>query len=212
MLSEIVVRNGDGGGAMNDVNEPVGGACKVAMINPNVGGTKDGNGVAVGAATAAGMRGSIPHRAGIPGLTIVHTNSMYDYIGHPLNRNARPISNLHFRPSPINGLIAIHHKLILQRNHHIPSKRNPQRRRLNCAVPKRAPLRVPGVIRRVGDHVHVAVLPAGGVFPEPDGAIGQCAAVGGPVRLGAPAGVYDVHGGCLVAGAGAGRDESHDDD
>ena len=49
MLDEIVVRDGNGSWAMDDVNKAIGGVGDEAMIDPYIRRTMYGNGVSIGA-------------------------------------------------------------------------------------------------------------------------------------------------------------------
>lgn len=186
MLCKEIVGDGYSRGAVDDVNKPIGGPSKIAMIDPYVGGIKYVDGVAVGAAAVAHVGGAIPHNPRLPGLAIMDANPVYDHMAHVLYSDAGPKSNLNPNPSPINGLVTIYHQLILKPDHHAPSEHNPKWARLDDAVTERPPLGDRRVVRGVRDDVDAAVFAPDGVAPEPHRAVRQGAAVGGPIGLGAP--------------------------
>lgn len=125
MLCKEIVGDGYAGGAVDDVDEPVGGPSKITMIDPYVGGIKYVDGVTVGAAAVAEVDGAISDNSRFPGLTIMDANAMYDHMTNMLYSYARPISNLYSNPSAINGLVTIYHELIFEPYDHAPSKDNP---------------------------------------------------------------------------------------
>lgn len=186
MLREEIVGNSNAGGAVDDVDKSVGATSKEAMIDPNIGRIEYVDGVAVGAAAVAEMGGAIPDNSRLPGLTIVDANTMYDHMANMLYSYARAVSNFHFCPSPIYGFVAIYHQLIVELDHHALSEYNPQRFGLDHAVPERAGLRVGRVVGRVRDDVRGPGFPSDGIPAEPHRAVGQGAAVGGPIGLTSP--------------------------
>lgn len=201
MLREEIVRNGYSCGAMDDVDKPVCGTSKIAMIDPYIGGSEYVDGISVGAAAVAEVGRGIPDNTRIPGLTIMDTYAMYDHMANMLYSYAGPIAYLHFSPSPINGFVTIYHELILELDNHAPSKNNPQGSRLDHPVTERTRLRVTHVVRRVGNDVNAPVLATDRVPAKTHRAVGEGAAVGSPVRLWSPTWIYGVHdfGGGFVA-------------
>lgn len=200
MLREEIVGNSYAGGAVDDVDKSVGATSKVAMIDPYIGGVEYVDGVAVGAAAVAEMGGGIPDNSRLPGLTIMDANTMYDHVANMLHCYARAVSNFHFCPSPIYGFVTIYHQLIVELDHHALSENNPQWFGLDHAVTERSRLRFRRVVGRVRDHVHRAGFPSDGIPAEPHRAVGQGAAVGGPIGLTSPTRIYRVHGlvGCFI--------------
>ncbi|KAF7840604.1 Folate-biopterin transporter 1, chloroplastic [Senna tora] len=101
----------------------------------------------------------------------MNANPMNNNMANTLYGNARSITNLHFGSSSINGLIAIHYKLILQSNKHIFLKYYPQRLCLDDTITKCPRFGVHRIIRRVSDLIYSPILPSNGIFAIPNGTI-----------------------------------------
>lgn len=125
MLCKEIVGDGYPGGAVDHVDEAIGGTSKITVIDPHVRGVKYVDGVAIRATSVAEVGRAISYNPGLPGLTIMDANTMYDHMAHMLYSYARPICNLNPNPSPINCFVTIYHELIFQLYDHVPSKNNP---------------------------------------------------------------------------------------
>lgn len=125
MLGEEIVRNGYPRGAMDDVDKAIGGTSKIAMIDPYISGIEDDDGVSVGATPVSEVGRGIPDNPGIPRLTIMDANTMYNHMANMLYSYAWTITNLHSNPSPINGFVTIYHELVLELDHHALGKDDP---------------------------------------------------------------------------------------
>jgi len=193
MLGEVIVGDGYGGGSMDHIDEAIGASSQEAMVDPNIGRSKYINGVSIRATTMADVVGRISHHASLPWLAIMNANPMNNNMANVLYRNARPIGDLHFGSSPIYGLEAVNHQLILQSDNHVPGENDPQWLCLDHTISKCAGFWVNRVVGRAGDDVYGAILASDGGFTEAHGAIRQGTAVGIPMRVFAPARVYNVH-------------------
>lgn len=72
----------------------------------------------------------------------------------------------------VDGLVRVHHQLLLQLDDHVPLEDDPEGLVLDHSVADGARLRVHGVVvAGVTDHVDPAVLSPDGVLAEPDGTV-----------------------------------------
>ena len=125
MLREVIIRDGDGSGSVDDVNEAVSAASQGAMVDPNMGRTEYRNGVTIGLLAVSTMGEWASHAPRLGRLTVTDGDAVDYDMAHVLDGNAWPIANFHFSPSPVNGLEAVHHQLSFQSNHHISCEYNP---------------------------------------------------------------------------------------
>ena len=162
---------------MVDINEPIKGPRKSAVINPHIGGGEHCD--------------SIP--VGVPAGAVMDAEPVDYNMAHLLDRDARPIGNLNLGPPPINRLVAVQLELVLERDHHVTTENYPEWFGLDHAVPERAGLRVDRFVRRVGDGVDCAVLASQSGLAEPHGAVGELSAARRPSGIEPPACVDRVH-------------------
>ena len=98
---------------------------------------------------------------------------MDDHISNKLNSNATSISNVDIDTSSVNGLEAVHYKLLLQCDHHVTLEHNPQRPVLDDSVTEGSG---PGVYRvimtRVTYNVVLSITATDGVAAESNTAVG----------------------------------------
>lgn len=125
MLGKIVVGNGYGRGSMNDVNKPIIATSEETMVDPYIRRGKYINSISIGAPATARVGRAIPNNARAPGLAVVNANPMYNNVAHVRDCDARPVSYLHFGPSPIDGLVTIYHELVLKCDDHIFGEDDP---------------------------------------------------------------------------------------
>ena len=102
----------------------------------------------------AKMRWGTPYKASLAWFAIMNANAMYDNMANTLYCNARPICYLHFSTSSINGLVAIHDKLILEPNNHIFGKNDTKGLFLDHTIMKCAWFWAYGVIRGICDFIY----------------------------------------------------------
>lgn len=146
MVCEMVVRDGDGSGAHDSINKAIGTVGERVVINPNVAGTKDGDGITIGhgSPTKVGWRAA-NHRIAC-GFAVMDVEAMDDDIGDKLDGNARAISNVDIGTTTIYGLEAVHDKFLLQSDHHVTLEYNPEGLVLDDCMPEGAGPWVDGVV------------------------------------------------------------------
>ncbi|KAI3441449.1 uncharacterized protein J3R85_002364 [Psidium guajava] len=128
-------------------------------------------------------------------MAIMDVDVVYDDVTDVLQRDASAAHDVDVRPPAVHRLVAVEDELLGQPYQHVRREDDPQRLLLDHRVPERARLRAHGVVvRRVGDDVYLAVLPAERVLAEPDRAVGEPLPVVGPVRVALPAVVDRVAG------------------
>lgn len=181
VLGEIVVRDGDSSGSTDDVNEAILTTGEKAVVNPNIRRCKHRNGISIRASTLSNMRWTAPDAARFPDRTVMNADPMNNYMAYPLHRYAWPVRNLHFNPSTVNGLEAVHDKLVLQFDNHVLGENDPKRLRLDYTISQCAWFGVYCVVVRCGDHIYRPIFSSYCIFAEAHRAIRQSTAVGRPV-------------------------------
>src|ERR1044072_4023768 len=111
---------------MSNIKETISATSQKAMINPDIRGSKHTNTISIRAFTMANMLNIAHHHSCLTRFTIMNADSMHNDMANTLYSNARSIPNLHFSPSPINGLVAIHNELILELDNHVLRKNYPE--------------------------------------------------------------------------------------
>lgn len=188
VVREVVVGDSNSSGTHYRINKSISTIRERVMVNPNVAGTKNGNGIPISHSSPAIMGGRATNHGIARGLAIMDVKAMDDHVGHKLNGNASTVGNVDVDPTPIDGLKAVHDELLLQRDHHVPLEHNPQRPILDHRVAERAGLGVHRVVVvRVADHVVPAVATAHGVASEPNATVGQPLPAEVPARVTPPA-------------------------
>lgn len=193
MVGEVVVGHSNSSGSHDGIDKAVGAVGEGAVVDPDVAGTEDGDGVAVGHGPPAVVAGRAPHH-GVPrGPAVVDVEAVDDDVGDVLDGDAGAVCDVHVGATPVDGLEAVHDELLLERDHHVPLEDDPQRLVLDDGVAERAFLGVHGVVvAGVGDDVELAVAAADGVAAEADAAVGEPLPVVVPVGVAAPAVVDGV--------------------
>lgn len=125
MVRHVIVGNGDRGGPMNRINQPIVAIGQGAMVHPNMAPTEDGHAVAVGYGPPPEVVWGVPHHSVPSLLAIVDVESMYDNVGHVLDGNAWPTGNVHARSSAVEGLERVHDQLLLEPNRHVALENDP---------------------------------------------------------------------------------------
>lgn len=195
MVGEVVVGHCDCSGTHDGVDEAVGAVGERAMVNPDVAGAEDGDGVAVGHGAPPVVAGRAPDHGIAGGPAVMDVQAMDDDVGDVLDGDAGAIGNVHVGATAVDGLEAVHDQLLLERDHHVALEDDPQRLVADDGVPERALLGVHRVVvAGVGDHVDLAVAAADGVAAEADAAVGEPLAILVPVRVAPPAVVDRIAG------------------
>ncbi len=78
MVSEVVVRDGDGGGAFRDISKPIRAVREVVVVDPDVFGTVNGNGIPVRLSPIPEMLRRAAHRGWTSGLAIVDVDTVHN--------------------------------------------------------------------------------------------------------------------------------------
>lgn len=193
VVGEVVVGHSDGSGTHNGVDEAVGAVGEGAVVDPDVAGAEDGDGVAVGHGAPPVVAGRAAHHGVAGGAAVVDVEAVDDDVGDVLDGDAGPVGDVHVGAPAVDGLEAVHDELLGEGDDHVALEDDPQRLVLDDGVPEGALLGVHGVVvASVGDHVDLAVAAADGVAAEADAAVGEALAVVVPVRVAAPAVVDGV--------------------
>lgn len=95
------------------------------MVNPNVTGPKDGNGIAISECPPSIMRRGASNHSIASGLAIMDMDTMDDDIGDELDGNAGTKGNVDIGATTIDGLEAVHDEFLLEGNHHVPLEHDP---------------------------------------------------------------------------------------
>lgn len=108
MVVEFAVRDGDCGGAFNDVNEAISGFREGNMVNPNMVGAIHSNCISVALGAQSHMLHRVPNQATTPGNNVVNPNVVDDNIVNKLNCNACAVRNPDLHSPTINCFITGH--------------------------------------------------------------------------------------------------------
>lgn len=165
------------------------------MIDPHIGGSEDGDAVAVAPGSLAEVVDGVPDHAAGAGDDVVDLDAMDDHIIDVLDGDAGAVGDVDGDAAAVDGLVASHEQLLGEPDHHAPGEDDPQGALLDHGVAERPRLRVHEVaVGGVGHDVDLAALSALGLVPEPEAAVRQPEPVVGPVRVAPPASVDRVGG------------------
>lgn len=188
MMGHVVVRDGDGCGSMDGIDQSIVAVRQRAMVNPNVLTSKDGHPIAVRYSPPPGMLRRVSDIAIASLLTVMYVNAMNDDVGGIMNGYAWSISNVNTCTSTINSLERVHDQLLLQLNHHVSFEYNPQWLILYHSMPESSRLRIHRVIvAGIRDDINPTVSSPNSILPKSNGAISQPLTVCLPVRVTPPA-------------------------
>lgn len=195
VMGEVAVRDSNGSGAHDGVNEPILAIRHGHVINPNVGGTKDGDTITITLGPKPYMVLRVPDVPSSTRKDVMYVKVMDNNILNKLYGNASTVGNADVGSSAVNGLVSGHDELLVEPDDHAPSEDDPKRLLLDDCVAECAGLGVDEVsVRRVGDDVVAAVFATDGVAPEAEGTVSQLLPVLGPVAVTPPASVDWVRG------------------
>ena len=173
MMGHVIVRNGDGRGSMNGINQPIIAIRQRAMIHPNVAASKYRHPITVRYSPPTVMARGVPHISIPSSLAIMYVNPMNYNVGHVLYSNAWPAGNVNFGASAVDGLERVHEQFFLQFDHHVTCENDPQRFILDNSMPKSARFGVDRVtVTGVGHHIYFPIPATNGMLTEPNGTIG----------------------------------------
>lgn len=187
VVGEVIVGYGDGGGAMDGVDQPIPAIREGAVVDPHVAPSEDGDAVSVRHGPVPVVLGGVPDVGVPPLLAVVDVEAVDNDVRHVLHGEAGPAGYVHAGPPPVDRLERVEHQLLLEPDRHVPGEGDPQGLVLDGPVPQGARLRVDRVVARVGHHVDLPVPSPDRMFAEPNRAICQTLAVLLPVRVAPPA-------------------------
>lgn len=142
MVGEVTIGYRDGSGPHDGINETIMTPGHGNMVNPNVGGTEDGNAVTIAHGPQTHVVDSVSNHSARTDNNVMDTKAVDDDIFDVLKSNASPISNLNISPSCINGLVAGHDELLREPNGHVGREDDPQRSLLDHSMTKSPRFRV----------------------------------------------------------------------
>lgn len=173
MVRHEIVGNGDCGGPLYGVDQPVPAVRQRAVVHPDMARPEDRHPVPVRQRPPPVVGRRRPHH-GVPALlAVVDVDPVDDHVRHVLHRYAGPTRDVHAGAPPVDRLERVHDQLLLQLDRHVPREDDPQRLLLDHAVPERPRLRVHRVVVPGFRHrVYLPVFPADCVLAEPDRAVG----------------------------------------
>lgn len=184
----MIVRDSNGSGAHDSIHKAIGAVRERVVIDPNMARAEDGNAIAISHSPPTEMGRGAPDHGVSSGLAVMDVKAMDNDIGHKLDCNAGPISNMHIGSPCINSLKAVHDQLLLQRYNHIPLEHNPERPVLNNGVPESARPGVHGVIiAGISHNIEPAISAPYSIAPKPNPAICEALTVLVPVGITSPA-------------------------
>lgn len=172
VVGHVIVGDGDGGGPLDHVDEPVLAVREGAVVDPDVAPTKDRHAVAVRYGPPPVVPRGAPHVSVPSLLAVVDVNPVDDNVGHVLDCDAGAARDVDAGASPVDGLERVHDELLLQLDRHVPGEDDPQRVVLDHSMAEGPRLRCHRVvITRVGDDVDLAVPSADRVLAEANAAV-----------------------------------------
>lgn len=188
MLSEETVGNRDGGGSHYRIKQAVGASGKRDVIYPHISGTKQRDTISVGDGTPAVVCRRAADHCVSARFAVVYVDPVNDYVTNILNRDARPVCDVHIVAAAVDCLVAVHDELLLEHNRHVVGEDDPKGLCLNDGVSERAGLGSDSiVVGRVCDDVKFSVFSSDSVSAETYGTFSEFLAVALPVRITAPA-------------------------
>lgn len=134
VMGEMGVWDGDGSGALDCVDESVRAVGHGEMVEPDVGGTEDGDAVTVAVCSEANVVGGVPDQTAGGDDNVVDVEAVDDHILGELDADTSTEGNVDIGAAGIDGLMAGHKQLFGQCNDHAPTKDDPQWLLLDCPV------------------------------------------------------------------------------
>ena len=125
MVGEVVVGDGSGSGSHHSVNKAISAIGEGVVINPNVVGAKNSNGITIDHCPPSIMARSASDLGVASGLTIMDMETMDDHIGDKLDGDASPIGDVDIHSMSINCLETVHDQLLLQFDHYVSLEHDP---------------------------------------------------------------------------------------
>lgn len=126
MVSEVVVRNGDGSGTHNSINKAISTIGKRTMVYPNMTRTKNRNSITISHCPPTIMGRRAADQGIASGLAVMNMNTMNDNVGDELNGNASTISNVDVGAAAIDGLEAVQDEFLSESDDHVMIEDDPE--------------------------------------------------------------------------------------
>lgn len=188
MFSEMAIGYGDSSRSLNSINQSIHTIRHGNMIDPNVGGSEDGNPIAVASGTKAVMVYRVSDHATIARLNVTNVNTMYDDIVYELQSDACAVGDVDFPTPAVDRLSAGQDQLLGEPNYHGVAEDDPERLLLDDGVAEGSGLRIHEiVIGGIRDGVYLPSFSSDGVAAEAQRAVGELHPVLGPVFPASPA-------------------------
>lgn len=191
MILEVAVRDRNVGGVFRPVHQAICSLRQEAMVDPNIGGAFDVNGIAIAGATECSKIGRGEDMMRARGENVMDINSMDNDVGDPLDGNLGGAHEVDFCTTTVYGLVARHNEFALKLDSHVLSEDDPERLCSGDSVAESAGGRVAGAVIVAGNDVDISVLAPEGILAETDCARSERLTPVLPVRVATPA-VVDV--------------------
>lgn len=134
MVGEVRVGDGDPGRALNGVDEAVSGVGHGDVIDPDILGPEERYPIAITSRAEAVVVDRVPNHATFLGNNVVDPQAMDDHIAHELNSYPSAVGNVDPDAAPVDGLVSLHDHFLLECDHHVAIKYDPQRLLLDHCV------------------------------------------------------------------------------
>ena len=105
------------------------------MVDPHMRGPEERDGISIGDGSPADVGGAGAHHGITCGAAVVDVEAMNDDVRDILKGDTPTPGNVHVVAAPVDGLEAVHQKLLPQPNGHVGRECDPQRVRLDRCVP-----------------------------------------------------------------------------
>lgn len=148
VIGEVAVGDGDGGGRLDDVDQPVGASRHGDMVDPDILGAEEGDPIAVARRPLPDVVDGVPDHAAPPRFDVVDLQAVDDHVPHVLDGDAGAVGDLDGGAAAVDGLVALDDQLLGQRDDHVVGEGDPQRALLDDGVPQGSGPRVPHVVVR----------------------------------------------------------------
>lgn len=193
MVGQVVVRDSNGRGFLDDVDEPISTVRQRVVVHPDVGRSIDADCIAIAAAPQSDVIHRVPDHATTTRHNVVEVDTMdYDVL-HVLHGDPCTVGDVDIGAPAVYRLMAGHDQLLLENNDHASCKDDPQWLGLDHSMPESA---LEGfvhfIVGGVSHHVDPAVPPSSGPSAEPKDAFSQLLAMQIPVWSAPPAPVDRV--------------------
>lgn len=152
---------------MDGINQSVFGVSKRAMIDPDLLGSVDTDGIAISFTSFADVC-SVTHDLSMAGdFGVVDVNAMDDDIVDILQGEASSTGDVDFHTAAVNGFVAGEDELLLELDCHASLECDPQRLQPSDRVPESARLRIGNIVIAIRSYsVYLPVPSSYGISSE----------------------------------------------